>query len=118
VSVATATAKIDALARWVELTKTYYICVRKSQALAKRGWTDVTAPDFRLPDTMNAFMQPDALAPTKAIAAAREAQPHIPTTTLPWSLERERSGACAPLRQRASEEIVHELRGNLDRIRR
>ena len=54
-----------------------------------------------------------ALTPVDMVAAA----PH-PRALSPSSLERERSSACAPLRQQATEEILYEQRGNLDRIRR
>jgi hypothetical protein len=53
-------ARIEALACWVELTKTYYICVRESRNLTLRGVTGIQAPTFRLPETAKSIPPPRA----------------------------------------------------------
>jgi hypothetical protein len=50
--------KIEALACWVELTKTYYICARESRNLKLRGVRGITSPTFRLPDTTKQIPPP------------------------------------------------------------
>ena len=50
--------KIEALACWVELTKTYYICVRESRNLKLRGVQGIQSPTFRLPDTTKQIPPP------------------------------------------------------------
>lgn len=50
--------KIEALACWVELTKTYYICARESRNLKLRGVQGITSPTFRLPDTTKQIPPP------------------------------------------------------------
>ena len=53
-------ARIEALACWVELTKTYYICVRESRNLTLRGVAGIQAPTFRLPETAKSIPPPRA----------------------------------------------------------
>ena len=50
--------KIEALACWVELTKTYYICARESRNLKLRGVQGIQSPTFRLPDTTKQIPPP------------------------------------------------------------
>lgn len=65
--------KIEALACWVELTKTYYICIRESRNLTLRGVPNIRAPNFRLPDSANSIPYahpPDDLFPSSELDAA------------------------------------------------
>ena len=50
--------KIEALACWVELTKTYYICARESRNLKLRGVQGIRSLTFRLPDTTKQIPPP------------------------------------------------------------
>jgi|AntAceMinimDraft_12_1070368.scaffolds.fasta_scaffold31160_1 hypothetical protein len=62
--------KIDAMACWVDLTKTYYICIRESRNLSRRGVANITPPNFRLPEN------------THSIPPPRHADDGIPTADL------------------------------------
>ena len=60
--------KIDALACWVELTKSYYIIVRESRNLRRRGVKNITEPNFRLPE--NPLSIPHPRSPDDGIPTA------------------------------------------------
>ena len=62
--------KIDALACWVELTKTYYICVRESRNLSSRGVPNIVPPNFRLPDSATSIPIPMGQTPEDLIPSA------------------------------------------------
>jgi len=102
-------ARIDALACWVELTKTYYICIRESRNLSRRGVANIKAVSFRLPDTVNYVPPPRPLEESRCLGEFARCMGEFFT---PPSPNRKRQGDdmhdCVSDQQHAVDEAQHD----------